>query len=437
MFVVIFMGNRTMKQEELQRKIRNMVRSYFSIPAEDFVPGETPISLNVPTYSWEEVNEVLDSLLSTYVTMGEKVKKFEELFANYIGLKNSIMVNSGSSANLLALSILSNPALKKCIRRVDEIITPAVTWSTTVFPIVNIGAVPVLVDVNLETLNAEPVEIRKAITKRTKAIMPVHLLGNPCDMKEIMEIAEDNDLFVIEDSCEAHGAELEGKKVGSFGHLSTFSFFFSHHISTIEGGMVLTNVDEYAELGRVLRAHGWIRDMVGRDKVKEKYDQIDDRFLFVNLGYNLRPTDLQGAFGIHQIGKLEKFIEIRRKNAEYWNSKLKDYSDYIMLHEEREGTRHVWFGYPITVKADAPFTRDEFVRYLKEKRIETRPIMAGNINEQPVSSVFKHRKIGNLPNSKVIMRQSLFWGNHQGIGEKEREYIVDCVSRFIIEKSKT
>jgi CDP-6-deoxy-D-xylo-4-hexulose-3-dehydrase len=431
------MGNRTMKQEELQRKIRNMVRSYFSIPAEDFVPGETPISLNVPTYSWEEVNEVLDSLLSTYVTMGEKVKKFEELFANYIGLKNSIMVNSGSSANLLALSILSNPALKKCIRRVDEIITPAVTWSTTVFPIVNIGAVPVLVDVNLETLNAEPVEIRKAITKRTKAIMPVHLLGNPCDMKEIMEIAEDNDLFVIEDSCEAHGAELEGKKVGSFGHLSTFSFFFSHHISTIEGGMVLTNVDEYAELGRVLRAHGWIRDMVGRDKVKEKYDQIDDRFLFVNLGYNLRPTDLQGAFGIHQIGKLEKFIEIRRKNAEYWNSKLKDYSDYIMLHEEREGTRHVWFGYPITVKADAPFTRDEFVRYLKEKRIETRPIMAGNINEQPVSSVFKHRKIGNLPNSKVIMRQSLFWGNHQGIGEKEREYIVDCVSRFIIEKSKT
>jgi CDP-6-deoxy-D-xylo-4-hexulose-3-dehydrase len=423
-----------MNKEKLEKKIKDSIRSYFLFGKEKFIPGETPISLNAPSYGWEEVTEVIDSLLSTYVTMGKKVWKFQELFAKYVGVKNSIMVNSGSSANLLALSILSNPSTDNRVKNGDEIITPAVTWSTTVFPIVNVGAIPVLVDVNLATFNIEPAYVRKAITKRTKAIMPVHLLGNPCDMTEIMEIAEENDLFVIEDSCEAHGAEFKGKKVGSFGDLSTFSFFFSHHISTIEGGMVLTNKDEYAELGRVLRAHGWIRDMIGKDQIAKKYEWLDERFLFANLGYNLRPTDLQGAFGIHQMGKLESFIKIRRENAEYWNSRLKKYSEYLMLHEERKGTRHVWFGYPITIKTEAPFTRNELVEYLKEKKIETRPVMAGNISEQPASGLFKHRKVGNLSNSKIIMRRSLFWGNHHGVGRAEREYVADCVSRFIDEK---
>jgi CDP-6-deoxy-D-xylo-4-hexulose-3-dehydrase len=202
--------------------------------------------------------------------MGKKVQTFERMFAEFIGVKNAVMVNSGSSANLVALSVLTNRAIKNRIKRNDEVITPAVTWSTTLFPIINVGAVPVLVDVNLETYDIDTSEMEKAITHKTKAIMPVHLLGNPCDMKKIMEIAEDHNLFVIEDACEAHGAEFNGKKVGGFGDLATFSFFFSHHISTIEGGMVITNNEKYAELAKSLRAHGWIRELKNSPKSIKK-----------------------------------------------------------------------------------------------------------------------------------------------------------------------
>jgi CDP-6-deoxy-D-xylo-4-hexulose-3-dehydrase len=368
--------------------------------------------------------------------MGEKVQKFERMFADYVGVKNAVMVNSGSTANLLALSILTNPVINSRIQKGEEIITPAITWSTTVFPIINVNAMPVLVDVDPDTYTIDTTEIEKTITDKTRAIMPVHILGNPCNMKEIMEIAEEHDLFVVEDCCEAHGAEFNGKKVGSFGDISTFSFFFSHHISTIEGGMVLTNNEEYAELAKSLRAHGWIRELKNRNEIAKKYKEIDARFLFINSGYNVRPTEIQGAFGIHQIKKLDKFIEIRRNNARYWTEKLKVYSDYLLLPEERKGTKHVWFGYPITVKPIAPFTRKDFVDFLEQKGIETRPVMAGNIAEQPAMKLFKYRKADELNNSKIIMRNSFFFGNHQGIGKVEREYIADCISEFIEQKIK-
>jgi len=198
--------------------------------------------------------------------------------------------------------------------------------------------------------------------------------------------------------------------------------------------MVLTNNEEYAELAKSLRAHGWIRELKNRKEISKKYKEIDERFLFINIGYNVRPTEIQGAFGIHQIKKLDKFIEIRRDNARYWTEKLKRYSDYLLVPEERKGTKHVWFGYPITVKPTAPFTRKELVNFLEQKGIETRPIMAGNIAEQPVMKLFKYRKVGNLNNSKNIMRNSFFFGNHQGIGKTEREYIADCISKFTEQK---
>ena len=249
-----------------------------------------------------------------------------------------------------------------------------------------------------------------------------------------MEIAEKYNLFVIEDCCEAHGAEFNGKKVGSFGDISTFSFFFSHHISTIEGGMILTNNEEYSELAKSLRAHGWIRERNDREKIAAKYPEIDERFLFVNIGYNVRPTEIQGAFGIHQIKKLDKFVEIRRENAKYWTEKLKKYSDYIILPKEEDRVKHVWFGYPITIRPGAPFTRHEFISFLEQRGIETRPIMAGNIPEQPVMALFPYRKVGELSNAKYIMRNSFFFGNHQGIGKVKREYIADCISGFIEQK---
>jgi CDP-6-deoxy-D-xylo-4-hexulose-3-dehydrase len=417
---------------KIQRNINELVRQYYvSQKKEPFVPGKTKIPLLTPSYGPEEVNEAIDSLLTTRVTMGEKVKQFEKLFADYIRVKHAVMINSGSSANLLALSILTNPNIKNPIQPGDEVITPAVTWSTTVFPIINCGAIPILVDIEKDNFDISLEGVKKAITSKTRAIMPVHLLGDPCQMDGLMKIAREHNLYVIEDACEAHGAEFKGQKVGSFGDMATFSFFFSHHISTIEGGMLLTNNEEYAELARGLRVFGWIRDLKDKDKIAQKHRKIDPRFLFINIGYNFRPMELQGGFGIHQIKKLESFIEVRRENAQFWHDKLKKYSRYFTLHEEKPDTRHVWFGYPVIVNPKAGFTRQELVTFLEKKGVETRPIMAGNIATQPAMQQANYRKVGTLPNARFINRNAFFFGNHQGIGKKEREAIVSYFDEFM------
>jgi len=353
------------------------------------------------------------------------------MFAEYIGTSHAIMTSSGSTANLLALSILTNPFLKDRIKPGDEIITPAVTWATTVYPIIDCGAVPVLVDVTLNTFNLNLDEVERAITDKTRAIMPVHLLGNPCEMDRLEKIAREHNLYVIEDACEAHGAEFKGQKVGTFGDLATFSFFFSHHITTIEGGMIVTNNGELAELAKALRVFGWVRDLKDKEKFTKQYQDIDPRFLFINTGFNFRPTEIQGAFGIHQIGKLDKFIELRRENADFWMRNFEEYQDYLLLHTEREDTKHVWFGYPVTVRPDAPFTRKELVDFLEGKSVETRPVMVGNMDEQPAMKILPYRKAGELPNSKLIMRNSFFFGNHHGIGEEKRRAILDYVREFM------
>lgn len=415
------------KKNKIKEKIKKLIKQYFAQSS----MSSNKIPLITPSYGWEEVNEALDSMLTTQLTMGEKVRQFERMFAEYIGVKYALMVNSGSSANLLALSILTNPTLENRIKAGDEVITPAVTWATTVFPIMNCGAIPVLVDVDIDTFNIDVDEIEKAITDKTRAIMPVHLLGNPCNMDKIMAIAREHNLYVVEDACEAHGAEFKGQKVGSFGDLATFSFYFSHHISTIEGGMVLTNNEEFAELCKSLRVFGWIRELSTKDKIAKKYPDIDPMFLFINTGYSFRPTEIQGAFGIHQLRKLDKFIEIRRENARFWFDNLKQYRNYLLLHSESEGTKHVWFGYPITVRRDAPFSKKEMIDFLEQKGVETRPIMTGNFAEQPAMKLFPHRKVGNLPNSRFIMRNSFFFGNHHGIGEKERKAVIDYIEEFM------
>lgn len=423
---------RTLTEPDIHQALRELIQRWFEQRDEPtFMAGQTRIPLNVPSFGWEEVWEALESLLSGQVTMGSKVRQFEGMFAEYVGVKHGVMVNSGSSANLLALSVLTNPALEARLQPGDEVITPALTWATTVFPILNVGVVPVLVDVDLSTFNLIPAEIEKAITPRTRAIMLVHLLGNPCPMDAIMDIARRHHLLVIEDACEAHGAEYRGRKVGSFGDVATFSFFFTHHLSTIEGGMLLTNNDEYADLARALRVFGWVRDLKDREAIARQYPQIDPRFLFANTGYNLRPTEVQGAFGIHQMAKLESFIAARRDNARYWHDRLSGLADHLLLHEEAEGTRHVWFGYPITVKPDAPFSRKELVEHLERQRMETRPIMAGNIDEQPAMRLFPHRKVGELPNSRFIHRNSFFFGNHHGIDASARDAIVAYIQDFI------
>ena len=348
-----------MNLEEALKQIKIIVEKYFT----DNPPLDMgdKISLISPSYNEDEVLESIESLLSTYVTMGEKVYTFENLWVKYVGSKYGTMVNSGSSSNLLALEVLANPMIKNRIKPRDEIITPALTWSTTVFPIIDIHATPVFVDSDPNTLTIDTNQLEKALSEKTKAIMPVHLLGHPCNMDDILDFAEDNDLFVIEDCCEAHGAEWKGRKVGSFGDISSFSFFFSHHISTIEGGMLLTNNETYNNLAKSLRAHGWVRERPDQNKQLEKYPNFDSRFLFVNKGYNLRPTEIQGAFGIHQIGKLEEFLKIREDNVRYWLQELESIQEYIQLPSIDKDIRHAWFAFPLKVKQNAPFKRQDIV----------------------------------------------------------------------------
>jgi CDP-4-dehydro-6-deoxyglucose reductase, E1 len=419
-----------MEEMKLVDKLEKIIEKNFDT-REDFIPGKSTISLIEPSFGKDEIIEALDSLLSTKVTMGKKVKKFESKFSSYLKSKHAVMVNSGSSANLIALSALTNPWFKKQIKKNSEVITPAVTWATTVFPIQNLNLKPKFVDIDLEDFCMQTDHLDDAISSKTSLILPVHLLGNVCDMDRIKEVAKKNNLLIMEDCCEAHGAEFKGKKVGTIGNIGTFSFFLSHHITTIEGGMITTNDESLSELSKTLRAFGWTRDLKKKELYAKKSPDIDPRFLFVNTGFNLRPTEIQGSFGIHQIGKLEKFIKIRKENHRFWTKRLSQFSDYFILTKEKKNTRPVYFSFPLTIRKESPFSRKDLVHFLKKSKIETRPVMGGNFIEQPVMKYIPHSKHGKLPNSKLAMTNSFFFGNHHKIGEVEREYVVDSISRFI------
>jgi CDP-4-dehydro-6-deoxyglucose reductase, E1 len=413
--------------------ISKLIKKNFK-KSEEFIPGKTIISLIKPSFGADEIIESLDSLLSTNVTMGNKVKKFENLFSKYIKSKYSSMVNSGSSANLVALSALTNPQFGQRLKKNSEVITPAVTWATTVYPINNLNLKPKFVDIDLESFCMKTDDLDEAISPNTSLLLPVHLLGNVCDMSIIKEVATKKDLLVMEDCCEAHGAEFKGEKVGTIGDIGTFSFFLSHHITTIEGGMITTNNESLHELSKALRAFGWIRDLKHKDKLIKKYPKMDPRFMFTNMGYNFRPTEIQGAFGIHQIKKLDKFIKIRNENRKYWSKKFSQYEDFFIITKQDPRTKSVDFCYPLTIKKNSPFSRDSLLKYLLKKKIQTRPIMSGNFLEQPVIEYIPHVKHGKLNNAKLAMKNSFFFGNHHAIGKQEREYVVDAIAQFIERK---
>ena len=418
--------------QDILDEINSLIKKYFDDQKEEeFIPGKTKIPLAIPQFGSDEVIESVESLISTWVTMGKKVRSFESQFKDYVGQKGALMVNSGSSANLLALSALSSPNFDNRIKPGDEVICPAVTWPTSVYPILNVGAKPVLVDVDLNTLNVSSETIEDAITPRTKAIMAVHLMGNPCQTDKIKQIADKREINLIEDCCEAHGAKIGNKSVGSFGICSTFSFFLSHHITTIEGGMVLTNNDAILDIATAQRAHGWIREMRNADEIAKEFPDVDKRFLFYETGFNLRPTEIQGAFGIHQIKKLDGFVKTRRNIAKEWNKSLNKFKDYLILPEEIDGTTHSYFAYPITVKENAPFSRKEITEFLESKLIETRPIAGGNLTEQPSAKLYDYRVNGDLSCSKTIMKNSFFIGIHTGIKKQQQQYVIDTFNEFI------
>lgn len=413
------------RRVEIRAAIDDLIREHF-----DLLPGlpafECPLS--VPLYGPEEVGGALKALLEQNVTMGARVREFEAKFAGFVGSKHAIMVNSGSSANLLALAVLANPSLPGYLRPGDEVIVPAVTWSTTLAPIIQHGCIPVLVDVDPKTLNLRTEDLHEALSARTRAIMPVHLLGNPVNMAPLMEFARKHDLWVIEDTCESLGSSVGDQQVGSFGDFGTFSFFFSHHITTIEGGMLVTNDDRMADLARSMRAHGWTRDMTNRKELEDANPWVDPRFLFVNIGYNLRPMEIQAAFGLVQLDRLPEFNDRRRENAKYLLEALRGLSDKIEFVTEQAGARSTWFGFTVLVKDGE--TRRALSLYLEKRNIATRPIVAGNLAVQPAFRDSAHRTVGTLANSTRIQERGLFIGNHPNLTTGHLDHIVGSFKGF-------
>ena len=375
-------------------------------PKTDFNHGQSTIPLSIPTYDWEESYEAIESIMTTWVTMGGKVQNFENDFAKYVKTSYATMVDNGSNANLLVNSILTNPLMENRIKPGDEIITPAVTFATAVYPILNVGAVPVLVDVDLTSLNISLKEIEKAITSKTRAIMPVHLLGNPCEIKGVMELAKKHNLYVIEDACDASGAEVDGQKVGSFGDFGTFSFFFTHIMSTIEGGMVVTNNEEYAQMAKSMRSFGWVRELKEKDKIAANYPEIDPRFLFINPGYNFKVTDIQGAFGIHQLKRVEKNWKRREQLWHHYNDMLTSLPIILPVPPEND-TRHAYHLYTILIdEKNTGLSRDNVVTKMHQEGVGT-GIHYLSIPEHPYYQRTFGWKPDDFPNAMAIGRQTM------------------------------
>ena len=380
------------------------------------------IRLHEPTYNYEEITEVNKILLSSNLTFGKKTKQFENNFSKYIKTKDSVYVNSGSSANLLALSVLTNPFFKNHLKPGDEVIVPALSWSTSVWPIIQCNLVPVFVDVDPITLNIDPKKIKEAITKKTKCILIIHTYGNSCSMDEIVKIKEDNKLYLIEDTCESLGAKYKNKFCGTYGDIGTYSFYFSHHITTGEGGMMVSNNKEIIKISKMLRAHGWVRDLDPKDKkyYQNKYKHIDKKFLFTNIGYNIRGSEIGSAMGLIQLKKLNKILSIRRSVSKFWINYFKN-SKLFNMQIQTNKSLHSWFGIPIMLKT-GKIKLNSIRKFLDSKNIETRPIICGNITRQPAMKKFKYKIKGDLKNTDSVMKNSFAIGNHQNISRKNLLY---------------
>lgn len=418
-----------MDKEQILDNVRKIVKEYFSHQvSRHFVPGKSKIGVGSPIYNEEEVTEVLNALLETQISQGKAVRTFEGLFATYTGVQHAVAVNSGSSANLIALTtFIENGDAKPG----DEIIMPAATFSTVAFPAIQVGLVPVFVDVDADSYNIDANTIEKAVSSNTRLIMPVHSLGNPADMHEIQIIAKKHGLKILEDCCEAHGASINGRKVGSFGDLATLSFYVAHNITTGEGGMIFTNDRRYEHILRSVREFGRM-DQEGDRFVHVKHLGIyDKKYIFERLGYNVRMTDLQASFGIHQFRKLEQFNKKRVENVQFFIDEFRRYNHLIQLPAIRRGYQHTFYAFPIIVRNGAPFKRQHLIDFLEHHGIETRPFFAGCLPDQPALSGKAIRCAGELPVSRHLRDNAFFIGCHPDIGEQERQFVVDTFRSFL------
>ncbi|WCD82144.1 DegT/DnrJ/EryC1/StrS family aminotransferase [Pseudomonas sp. TUM22785] len=372
------------------------------------------VSFPLATSSWEkeELEAMLRVISSGMFTMGEHVKKFEHDFAQYVGSKHCVMVNSGSSANLLIVAALfytKNTSLK--LKRGDEIIVPAVSWSTTYYPLYQYGLKIKFVDIDLQTLNYDLEQLENAVTDRTRAIMAVNLLGNPNDFDRIKEIIGSRSIVLIEDNCESMGATYNNKHAGTFGVMGSFSSFFSHHISTMEGGLIVTDDDELNQILLSLRAHGWTRNLPKQNLIcsDKSDDPFEEAFRFVLPGYNVRPLELEGALGIEQVKRLPYIIEQRKKNGQLFKAAMNGHPDLMIQSEVGCSS---WFGFSLLIRPESSLSRKELIKKLNGKGFECRPIVAGNFAKNEVVKFFDSEVFGDLKNAEYIDLHGLFVGNH-------------------------
>lgn len=436
------MSNDSDRAAELRTQILDLVREYHDVAfaPEEFQPGETPVRFAARVFDQREVVNLVDSSLEFWLTAGPWAQKFEKSFARLNGVGHALLVNSGSSANLVALSCLTSTKMKE--RRLlpgDEVITCATGFPTTVNPIIQNGLVPVFLDVDVPTYNLDVSMLEQALSPKTKAIMVAHTLGNPFDLGAVKAFAEEHDLWLIEDCCDALGSTYDGKRVGTFGDLATVSFYPAHHITMGEGGCVL--ISKGKGKGMIRKQAESFRDW-GRDCWCEPGDEdtcgkrfdhqlgdlprgYDHKYIYSDVGYNLKVTDMQAAVGLAQLDKLDDFTAARKANFRRLYEGLSDLQDVLILPEPTPNSDPSWFGFPVALREDCPVDRDTVLRFMNERKIATRLLFAGNLVRQPAYLNAEHRRVGDLANADFVMNNVFWVGVYPGLTEAQLDFMIE------------
>ena len=424
--------------QQLRAEIGGLVRQYYdaALAPQPFVPGASPVPVSGKVLDSADIECLVEASLDAWLTTGRFAHEFERDFAAFMGVRCASLVNSGSSANLVALSCLTSPSLgERRLKPGDEVITVAAGFPTTINPIIQNGLVPVFVDVELPTYNVDATQLEAAVSDRTKAIILAHTLGNPFDLDAVSALASKYNLWLIEDCCDAVGSTYKRRQVGTFGQLATTSFYPAHHITMGEGGCVLTQSPALKKLAESFR--DWGRDCwcdTGKSntcgcrfkwKLGSLPEGYDHKYIYSHIGYNLKATDMQAAIGVSQLKKLPAFMAARRENFTTLYAALKDLDDIFLLPEATAQSNPCWFGFPLAVRSEAPVTRNEVVQFFESRKIATRLLFGGNLLRQPAYRGIRHRTIGDLPNTDFVMN-SVFWvGVYPGITKATIDYMAE------------
>jgi CDP-6-deoxy-D-xylo-4-hexulose-3-dehydrase len=427
-------------------EILNLARDFFDASAStEFIAGESPVPVSGKVLDGTDIAALVDASLDGWLTAGRFHDDFERGLARYVGVRNALFVNSGSSANLIALAGLTSPKLgKRALKAGDEVITVAAGFPTTVNPIIQNGMIPVFVDVELGTYDAVIDQVREAISPKTRAIMMAHTLGNPFNVDAIKAICKEHNLWLIEDSCDALGSTYGGKRTGSFGDTATVSFYPAHHITTGEGGAVFVNSPLVKK--QVESFRDWGRDCycaTGHDNTcKKRFDWqlgdlprgYDHKYIYSHIGYNLKATDMQAALGLSQMKKLDTFVQARKNNFEYLKKSFESLDDFI-LPEATPNSDPSWFGFGLTIKPESGVDRTALLKHLDEKKIGSRLLFGGNLLKQPAYRNVEHRVIGDLKNTNLIMTNTFWLGVYPGLTKEMLDYVVSVVHEFVEKNS--